>query len=270
MSIPQFTMRQLLESGIHFGHTTRRWNPKMAPYIYGERNKIHIINLEKTMPMLKAALNAVYQVTSKGGRVLFVATKRQAQEMIADCAIKSGQYYVNHRWLGGMLTNWKTIANSIKRLKEIEKQLEEDTSGFTKKEVLMLTRERDKLELSLGGIKNMAGLPDMIVVIDTNKEAIAIQEGKKKSIPVVGVIDSNSDPKDIDFPIPGNDDAIRSIKLYCDLFMGAALAGLQQSVSRVKDKDAVQEVKPVTGEESVVADVVENTAEEPKAEAAAE
>ena len=209
-----FTMRQLLEAGVHFGHTTRRWNPKMAPYIFGVRNGVHIIDLEQTVPMLHRALNVVRETVAGGGRVLFVGTKRQASDMIADAAKKCGQYYVNHRWLGGMLTNWKTISNSIKRLREVEERLAEENVGLTKKELLNLTRERDKLERALGGIKDMGGLPDVLFVIDTNKEHIAVAEAGNLEIPVVAIVDSNSNPDGITFPVPGNDDAIRAIELY--------------------------------------------------------
>lgn len=228
MAMPSFTMRQLLEAGVHFGHTTRRWNPKMRPYIFGERNNVHIIDLEQTVPMLHQALEAVRDVAAGGGRVLFVGTKRQAAEVISDAAARCGQYFVNHRWLGGMLTNWKTISNSIKRLKELEEQLGQETVGLTKKELLGLQRERDKLNRSLGGIKEMAGLPDILFVIDTNKESIAIHEAAKLNIPVIAVVDSNCDPEGVTYPVPGNDDAMRAINLYCNLVSGAVIEGLQQ------------------------------------------
>lgn len=228
MAMPTFTMRQLLEAGVHFGHTTRRWNPKMRTYIFGERNGVHIIDLEQTVPMLHRALESVRDVVAGGGRVLFVGTKRQAGEVVSEAAKRCGQYYVNHRWLGGMLTNWKTISNSIKRLKELEARLAEETVGLTKKELLGLQREREKLDRSLGGIKEMAGLPDVLFVIDTNKEAIAIHEATKLNIPVIAVIDSNSNPDGISFPVPGNDDAQRAIHLYCDLISSAVLDGLQK------------------------------------------
>jgi small subunit ribosomal protein S2 len=228
MAIPTFTMRQLLEAGVHFGHHTRRWNPKMAPYIFGIRNGIHIIDLEQTVPMLHQALGAVRNVVAEGGRVLFVGTKRQASELIADSARRCGQYYVNHRWLGGMLTNWKTISQSIKRLRELDERLVEGATGLTKKERLRLTNERDKLERALGGIKEMGGQPDVLFVIDTNKESIAISEAKKLGIPVVAVVDTNCDPANITHPVPGNDDASRAIALYCELVSGAVLDGLQQ------------------------------------------
>jgi small subunit ribosomal protein S2 len=231
MAIPDFTMRQLLEAGVHFGHQTRRWNPRMAPYLFGARNGVHIIDLTKTVPLLHQALVATRDIAASGGRVLFVGTKRQAQEPVTRSAGRSGQYYVNHRWLGGMLTNWKTISNSIRRLRELEGRLAEGTVGLTKKETLQLTRERDKLERALGGIKDMGGLPDLIFVVDTNKEAIAVAEAKTLSIPVVAVVDSNSDPEGISYPIPGNDDASRAINLYCDLMVGAVLDGLQAEMA---------------------------------------
>ena len=227
MALPTFTMRQLLEAGVHFGHHTRRWNPKMQQFIFGERNGVHIINLEETMPMLGRALEAIHDVVAGGGRVLFVGTKRQAQEKVADAAQRCGQYFVNHRWLGGMLTNWKTISLSIKRLKEMDEQLSQSDIGFTKKELLQKQRDRDKLDRALGGIRDMGGLPDMLFIIDTNKEAIAVQEANKLSIPVAAVIDSNSDPSGIAFPIPGNDDALRAIELYCDLVSAAVLGGIE-------------------------------------------
>jgi small subunit ribosomal protein S2 len=229
MALPSFTMRQLLEAGVHFGHHTRRWNPKMAPFLFGVRNGIHIINLEQTVPMLDQAVKAVRDVAASGGRILFVGTKRAASDKVADAAKRCGQYYVNHRWLGGMLSNWKTISNSIKRLRDIDGMLETgEVGGLTKKEQLMMTRDRDKLERALGGIKDMGGQPDILVVIDTNKEQIAVKEANKLGIPVVAILDSNSSPDGITFPVPGNDDAIRAIQLYCDLFSGAVLDGLQQ------------------------------------------
>ncbi len=231
MALPTFTMRQLLEAGVHFGHRTHRWNPRMGPYLFGARNKIHIIDLRQTVPLLHRALQEVRDITAGGGRVLFVGTKRQASEAVAEAAKRCGQYYVDHRWLGGMLTNWKTISHSIKRLKSLEEQLAGETVGLTKKELLQRTRERDKLERSLGGIKDMGGLPDILVVIDTNKEEIAIKEAGKLGIPVAGILDSNSDPRGIAFPIPGNDDALRAITLYCDLFAAAILDGIQAELT---------------------------------------
>ena len=226
--LPSFNVRQLLEAGVHFGHQAHRWNPRMSPYIYGERNNIHIIDLRETAPLLHRALLAVRDAVSGGGRVLFVGTKRQASEMIADAAKRCGQYYVNHRWLGGMLTNWKTISASIRRLREMEDQLAQEHLGLTKKETLKLTRERDKLELALGGIKEMGGLPDILFVIDTVKEDIAIKEARKLNIPVVAICDTNSDPTEVNFPVPGNDDAARAIQLYLDLASRAVISGLQR------------------------------------------
>ena len=227
MAMPTFTIRQLLEAGIHFGHTTRRWNPQMRPYIFGERNGIHIIDLEQTVPMLQRGLEAIREVAAGGGRVLFVGTKRQATEIISAAAIRCGQYYVNHRWLGGMLTNWRTISNSIKRLRDIEEHLAVEDIGLTKKELLRLTAERDKLERALGGIKEMGSLPDILFVVDTNKEAIAVAEAQKLGIPVVAILDSNSSPSGITHPVPGNDDAMRAITLYCTLVADCVLDGLQ-------------------------------------------
>jgi len=231
MALPTFTMRQLLESGAHFGHVTRRWNPKMEQYIFGVRQGVHIIDLQQTVPMLYRAMQAVHDIVAGGGRVLWVGTKRQASQPIAEYAKKCGQYYVNHRWLGGMLTNWKTISNSIRRLHTLEEQLAQSDIGLTKKELLNLTRERDKLERALGGIKEMGGLPDVIFVIDTNKESIAVAEANKLGIPVVAVIDSNSSPDGINYPIPGNDDSIRAINLYCDMLAGSVLAGIQSEIA---------------------------------------
>ena len=256
-------MRQLLEAGVHFGHNTRRWNPKMGPYIFGVRNKVHILDLQQTVPMLSAALAAVREVTARGGRVLFVGTKRQASEIVAESAGRCGQYYVNHRWLGGMLTNWKTITQSIKRLHELEEMLGsvEISEGLTKKEQLNLTRERDKLDRSLGGIKDMGGLPDMLFIIDTNKEELAVAEATTLNIPVIAVIDSNSSPQGVTFPIPGNDDAIRSISLYCDLVSAAVLDGLQQeAIISGEDLGAA--------EEAPVEAIPAAAASEPVAEAA--
>ncbi len=227
MAIPTFTMRQLLEAGIHFGHNTRRWNPKMKQYIFGERNNVHIIDLQQTVPMLYTAMTAVQQIVAKGGRVLFVGTKRQAAEPVKAAAERCGQYYVNHRWLGGMLTNWKTIVASIRRLNDIETKIANDNQGYTKRELLEMEREREKLMKSLGGIKDMGGVPEAIIVIDTLKEDLAIKEAQKLGIPVIAVIDTNSDPDGITYPIPGNDDALRAIETYCELFSGAILDGLQ-------------------------------------------
>src|SRR6202171_2146665 len=231
MALPEFTMRGLLEAGVHFGHHTRRWNPKMSPYIFGIRNGIHIIDLEQTVPLLHQGLEAIREVVAAGGRVLMVGTKRQAQDAIADAAKRCGQYHVNYRWLGGMLTNFKTISASIRRLREFEERLTQDQTGLTKRELLELTRDRDKLERALGGIKEMGGLPDILFVIDTNKEAIAVREANTLRIPVVAILDSNSSPDGIAYPIPGNDDAMRAIHLYCDLVSGSVLDGLQAELS---------------------------------------
>jgi small subunit ribosomal protein S2 len=236
MSLPHYTMRQLLEAGVHFGHQPRRWNPKMKPYIYGEHNRVHIIDLQKTVPMLHQAMEAVKDVIAKGGRVLFVGTKRQAADKVAEAAKACGQPYVNHRWLGGMLTNWKTISKSIHRLEDLEKQLEKGETGLTKKEMLSLTREKLKLDLALGGIREMGGRPDILFIIDTNKESIAIEEARKLGIPIIAVVDTNSNPDYIDYLIPGNDDASRAIELYCQLIAGSVLAGLQAEMAH-KGKD---------------------------------
>jgi small subunit ribosomal protein S2 len=230
MALPDFTMRQLLESGAHFGHRTQRWNPKMATYIYGVRNDIHIMDLTQTVPLFHQALVALRDVAAGGGRVLFVGTKRQASEPVAAAAKRCAQYYVNHRWLGGTLTNWQTISNSIRRLRGIEETLNSaSNSGLTKKELLGLLRERDKLERSLGGIKEMGGLPNMLFVIDTNKEEIAVAEAHKLGIPVAAILDSNSNPDGIAYPVPGNDDAARALSLYCDLVARAVIDGLSES-----------------------------------------
>ncbi len=228
MALPDFTMRGLLEAGAHFGHQAHRWNPKMAPFIFGARNNIHIIDLAQTVPLLHQALKTISDTVAKGGRVLFVGTKRQAQDQIADAARRSAQYYINSRWLGGTLTNWKTISGSIQRLRKIDEQLSAGASGVTKKERLLLTRERDKLEKALGGIKDMGGVPDLIFVIDTNKEQLAIKEANRLKIPVVAILDTNCDPDGVTFPIPGNDDAGRAIALYCDLVARAAIDGISR------------------------------------------
>lgn len=273
--MPTFTMRQLLEAGVHYGHQTRRWDPKMGPYLYGSRSGIHIIDLQQTVPMLYQALQVVRDVVAAGGRVLFVGTKRQASEKVKDSATLCGQYYVNHRWLGGMLTNWKTISQSIKRLRELDEQMAEGIHGFTKKELLNLERERNKLDLSLGGIKDMGGVPDILFIIDTNKEDIAIKEANKLGIPVVAIVDSNSNPDGIDYMIPGNDDAQRAIDLYCTLISAAVLDGLQaemQSVGvdlgesadlevNIEDEPLLEEVAIIEAhgkEEAVASPSVEN------------
>jgi small subunit ribosomal protein S2 len=231
MALPQVSMRQLLEAGVHFGHQTHRWNPKMGPYIFGARNKIHIIDLSETVPLMNRALVAIRDITAGGGRVLFVGTKRQAADVVASAARKCGQHYVNHRWLGGMLTNWNTISQSIRRLKSLEEEMNGgESGGLTKKERLSLHREHEKLERSLGGIKDMGGLPDLLFVIDTNKEAIAIQEANKLGIPVAAVVDTNCNPDGIDYPIPGNDDASRAIHLYCDMVASSVLEGIQREL----------------------------------------
>ena len=226
MALPEFSLRQLLEAGVHFGHQTHRWNPRMDQYIYGSRNGIHILDLTQTVPMLDAALNVVRETVAKGGSVLFVGTKRQASKAVAEAAERSAQYYMNHRWLGGTLTNWKTVSNSISRLKSLTAQLEEGAEGMTKKERLGMEREHEKLYLSLNGIAEMGGTPDLLFVIDVNKEALAVAEANKLGIPVIGVLDSNSPPEGVDYPIPGNDDAARAIALYCDLAARSALDGM--------------------------------------------
>jgi small subunit ribosomal protein S2 len=272
MALPDFTMRQLLEAGVHFGHQTHRWNPKMESYIYGARNGIHILDLAQTVPLLHQALVSVRDTIAAGGRMLLVGTKRQASEPVAEAARRCAQYYINSRWLGGTMTNWKTISNSIKRLRQLEGLLSAEAQGFTKRELLSLTRERDKLELALGGIKDMGGLPDLLFVIDTNKEAIAIKEANRLGIPVVAVLDTNSDPSGITYQIPGNDDAGRAISLYCDLVARAALEGIsmsQQSLGRdigASEEPQAAEVLPdISSEEPAV----EAPAEEQQAAEAA-
>ena len=288
MALPEFSMRQLLESGAHFGHQTHRWNPKMERYIFGSRSNIHIIDLSQSIPLLHQALVKVREVAAGGGRILFVGTKRQASEPIATAARRCAQYYVNHRWLGGTLTNWRTVSGSIARLRELEGVLETE-SGRTKKELLQLTRERDKLELSLGGIKDMGGIPDLMFVIDTNKEAIAIQEARKLNIPVIAILDTNCNPDGITFPIPGNDDAARAIQLYCDLMadsildglaagqsaagvdLGAAEAPVDPALARTIEPAVEAKPKKVKAEPAVVEPAAaEPAAAEPVAEAAAE
>jgi len=255
MTMPVVTLRQLFEAGVHFGHNTRRWNPKMQSYLFGVRNSVHILDLEQTVPLFQRALQALRDTAASGGRILFVGTKRQAQEKIAEAAKRCGQYYVNHRWLGGMLTNWKTISQSIKRLRELNDRLEKEAKKLTKKETLQLTRARDKLEKALGGIKDMGGLPDIVFVLDTLKEDIAIAEAVKLGIPVVAIVDSNSDPTNITFPVPGNDDASRAIDLYCDLTSQAVLDGIEAELG-TSAKD-VGEAAVVPSSETTIAAAVE-------------
>ena len=243
MSLPTFTLRQLVEAGVHFGHHARRWNPQMAPYIYGKKDNVHIIDLQKTYPMLYTAMTVARDVAAKGGKVLFVATKRQAQDIVKESAERCGQYYVNYRWLGGMLTNWKTVNRSINRLVKLNEMEEKNAyDGYTKKEMLNIKKEQEKLALSLDGIKNMGGQPDLLFVIDTPKESLAIKEAKKLGIPVIGVTDTNANPNDVDYPVPGNDDAIRAIQLYCELISSAILDGMQQEVAAqgVKVEDTTE------------------------------
>jgi len=267
MAMPDFTLRQLLEAGVHFGHHTRRWNPRMEPFIFGVRNQVHIIDLQQTVPMLDRALRAVRDITAAGGRVLFVGTKRAAAEYVAESAKRCGQYYVNHRWLGGMLTNWKTITGSIKRLRQIEEMLAGDLQGLTKKEVLDITRDQEKLERALGGIKDMGGLPDVLFIIDTNKEKLAVEEANKLGIPVIAVLDSNSDPQGVTYPIPGNDDAIRAITMYCDLIAGAVLDGISaEMVASGRDLGAAEELPPL----EMMPEAMPEALPEPAAEAVAE
>jgi small subunit ribosomal protein S2 len=286
MALPEFSMRQLLEAGAHFGHQTHRWNPKMERYIFGSRSNIHIIDLSQSIPLLHQALVKVREVAASGGRILFVGTKRQASEPIATAARRCAQYYVNHRWLGGTLTNWRTVSGSIARLRELEGVLETE-SGRTKKELLQLRREHDKLELSLGGIKDMGGIPDLMFVIDTNKEAIAIQEARKLNIPVIAILDTNCNPDGITFPIPGNDDAARAIQLYCDLLadsvldglaagqsasgvdLGASEAPMEPTLARQMTPEPAAEAKPKKAK-APAAEAPAEAAAEPAAEAAAE
>ena len=278
MALPEFTMRELLESGVHFGHQTHRWNPKMKQFIYGARSGIHIMNLSTTVPLLHQALVKVRDTVAKGGRVLFVGTKRQASQPVAEAAQRCAQYYMNHRWLGGTLTNWSTVSNSIKRLRELEELLgDKETSGLTKKELLNLERDREELDKALGGIANMGGLPDLIFVIDTNKEAIAIKEARKLGIPVVAVVDTNCDPDDADFPFPGNDDAARAISLYCNLVADAVLDGLAESsaglgidLGEAEDIEAMVELDVAAADAAEEAATEEAAAEAPAEDAAAE
>jgi small subunit ribosomal protein S2 len=273
MAAPVVTMHQLLDAGAHFGHQTHRWNPKMKPYIFGARNGIHILDLSQTVPLFARALDFVSSTVQSGGKVLFVGTKRQAQSPIADAARASGQHFVNHRWLGGMLTNWKTVSNSIKKLKTLEEQLSGETSGFTKKEILQMTRERDKLEMSLGGIRDMGGVPDVMFVIDANKEELAIKEANVLGIPVVAMLDSNVSPDGIAFPVPANDDAARAIRLYCEAIATAATKG-SQGAAQARGEDLGAAVEPVA--EPVLVEEAAPVAEEvvaeeaPAAEAVAE
>ncbi len=246
MTLPSFTMRELLEAGVHFGHHTRRWNPKMEKFIFGERDNTHIINLDLTVPMLHRSLQAIYEVASSGGRVLFVGTKRQASGPIAEAAKKCGQYFVNHRWLGGMLTNWSTVSKSIKKLKELEEVLNsESAAALTKKEVLNLTRSQEKLEKTLGGIREMGGSPDMLVILDVNKEDLALNEANVLGIPVVAIVDTNCSPDGITYPIPGNDDAVKSINLYLDLFSQTILQGMRKQMVATKKDIGEMENPPV-------------------------
>ena len=274
MALPDFTMRQLLEAGAHFGHQTHRWNPRMERYIFGARSNIHIIDLSQSMPLLHQALVKARDVAAAGGRVLFVGTKRQASDPVAASAKRCAQYYVNHRWLGGTLTNWRTISASIARLRELEAVLDGgDAGGRPKKELLQLTREREKLELSLGGIKDMGGIPDLMFVIDTNKEAIAIQEARKLNIPVVAILDTNCDPIGITYPIPGNDDAARALQLYCDLVADAVLDGLTEGQTSMGVDIGASEapVEPALRRTAAATPAPEPVAEpEPEAEIAPE
>jgi small subunit ribosomal protein S2 len=263
MALPEFNLRQLLEAGVHFGHQTHRWNPRMGTFIYGDRNGIHIIDLTQTVPLLDQALVVVRDTVAKGGRILFVGTKRQAQKAIAEAAEKCAQYYMNSRWLGGTLTNWKTVSNSIARLKSIDERLAGGAEGLTKKERLGLEREQAKLQASLGGIREMGGVPDLIFVIDTNKESLAVQEAKKLGIPVVAVLDTNSAPDGIDYPIPGNDDASRAIALYCDLIARAAIDGMTAQLGSAGIDLGAMEEAPT---EEIGEEADPGAAEEPVAE----
>ncbi len=268
MAAPVVSMQQLIETGAHFGHQTHRWNPKMKPYIFGDRNGVHILDLSQTVPLFARALEFVSSAVAGGGKVLFVGTKRQAQEPVADAARRAGQHFVNHRWLGGMLTNWKTISGSIKRLKTLEEMLSGDTVGLTKKEVLQLTREKDKLELSLGGIRDMGGIPDVMFVIDANKEELAIKEANTLGIPVVAILDSNVSPDGIAFPVPANDDAARAIRLYCEAIAIAATRGGQEQQRRT-GADIGAMVEPPK-EEAIAEPTADTTQVAANAETAAE
>jgi len=244
MALPEFSMRQLLEAGVHYGHQTARWNPKMGEFIYGDRNGIHILDLTQTVPMLDQALKVVRDTVAKGGRILFVGTKRQAQKPVAEAAEKCAQYYMNHRWLGGTLTNWKTVSQSINRLKQVDELLAHGAEGMTKKERLNMEREQAKLQASLGGIREMGGTPDLLFIIDVGKESLAILEAQKLGIPVVGVVDTNCSPKGVDYIIPGNDDAARAIALYCDLIARAALEGMSAQLGAAGVDIGALEVAP--------------------------
>ena len=269
MALPDFSMRQLLEAGVHFGHQTHRWNPRMGEFIYGDRNGIHIIDLTQTVPMLDAALQVVRETVAKGGRILFVGTKRQAQKPGAEAAERCAQYYMNHRWLGGTLTNWKTVSNSIGRLRAIDEKMSEGAEGLTKKERLGMEHEQAKLQASLGGIREMGGLPDLLFVVDVNKEDLAIAEAKKLGIPVVAVVDTNCSPADVDYIIPGNDDAARAISLYCDLVSRAALDGMSAQLETAGvDIGARDEAGEELAAEPAEAAPTEEPAAEPAADAA--
>ncbi len=263
MSLPKFTMRQMLEAGVHFGHHARRWNPKMAPFIYGKKDNVHIINLEKTFPMFYTAIATARDIAAEGGKVLFVGTKRQAQDLVKENAERCGQYYVNQRWLGGMLTNWKTVHKSISRLVKLNGMEEKENGyeGYTKKEMLNLKKEREKLAKELSGIMNMGGQPDLLFVIDSTKETLAIKEAKKLGIPVIGICDTNANPDEVDFPIPGNDDAIRAIQFYCEMMSAAVLDGIQAEIAAqgVKLDEIVSEKK---AHKKAAAEAKEEVAEE--------
>lgn len=265
MSLPKFTIRQMIENGVHFGHHARRWNPKMAEYIYGKKDNIHIIDLQQTYPMLYTALNAAREIAANGGKVLFVGTKRQAQDIIKENAERCGQYYVNYRWLGGMLTNWKTVYKSISRLNKLNEMFDKnETEGYTKKELLNLKKEQDKLAKELNGVMNMGGQPDLLFVVDMPKEDLAIKEAKKLGIPVIGIADTNADPSLVDFPVPGNDDAVRAIQFYCELLSSAILDGIQAEIAAqgVKVDEIVAEAKPARKKAAKADSEAEGAAEE--------
>ena len=245
MKIPNVTIQQLLEAGVHLGHKTLRWNPKMKNYIFGEKNSIHIIDLTQTVVFFKNALSEIHKCVASGGKILIVSTKKQASEQVSNLAKDTDQYYVNYRWLGGMLTNWNTIQNSIKRMKMLDSKLSKDETGFTKKEILKLGKERDKLQRSLGGIAEMKKTPQMIFIIDTNIESLAVKEAIKLNIPIVAILDTNSDPTDIEFPIPGNDDARRSINLYCDLLKSTILDASKLIEKKTISKEKVLNTKKI-------------------------